>query len=243
MWLTRGRMPLKKICALVPSLNYIIEWFIFHEPHNLISGLPFTLIFHSFFSCPFFFSLLSVSSISPPAMPVQTHRRAHTPLILLTPMALRKEVQYVHWRQNIVITILQNDNHRQPKGFQGLFYFVLPVGFSAFLWSLKAEVAVVCSIWEVLVSWYSKKNCYGTPVVRNGQSRGLFRVPSHRLQQSTISHLQPVTQLHFMFVIVSTRKKVPFLVISLSFLYHLRHLENAGDTYCLGCHLTPLLLI
>lgn len=77
-------------------------------------------------------------------MPVQTHRHGHTSLILLTPMALRKEVQYVHWCKNIVITILQNDNHRQPREIQELFCFVLSVVFSVFLWCLKAKVAAVC---------------------------------------------------------------------------------------------------
>ena len=48
----------------------------------------------------------------------------HTPLILLTPMALRKEVQYIHQHQNRVITILQNDTHREPRGIQRLFCFV-----------------------------------------------------------------------------------------------------------------------
>lgn len=154
MWLTGGRMPLKERCVLVPSLNYIIEWFIFHEPHNLKSGLPSTLIFHSFFGCPCFspLFLFHPSHLLPGLC---RHRHAHTPLILLTPMALRKEVQYVHRRQNIVITILQNDNHRQPRGIQGLFCFVLSVVFSGFLWCFKAEVTVVYSTWEVLVNWHS----------------------------------------------------------------------------------------
>lgn len=158
-------------------------------------------------------------------------------------MALRKEVQYVHWRQNIIITVLQNDNHRQPKGFQGLFYFVFPIVFSAFLWYLKAEVAIVCSTWEVLVSWYSKKKLYGTPVVRNRQSRDCF--VSHltdfsRAQSLICNQLRSCISCLWL---CWQGKKVPFLAISLSFLYHLRHLENAGGTYCLGCHLTPLLLI
>lgn len=131
-----------------------------------------------------FFSPLPVSSISPPAMPLQTHRRAHTPLIPLTPMALRKEVQYVHWRQNTVITILQNDNPRQPRGVQGLFCFVLSVVFSVFLWCLKAEAAVVCSTWEVLVSGYITKIVTALPWWWTGRLGGLFCVPSHKLQQS-----------------------------------------------------------
>lgn len=148
MWLTGGRMISKEVSVLVSSLNYIIEWFIFCEPHNLKSGLPYTFIFHSFFGCPSFSTPLPVSSISAPAMPVQSHRHAHTPLILLTPMALRKEEQCVHWCQNIVITILQNDNHRQPGGFFALLYSLV-----FFLWCLKAQATVVCSTWEVLVSW------------------------------------------------------------------------------------------
>lgn len=148
MWLTRGRMPLKKICALVPSLNYIIEWFIFHEPHNLKPGVLSTLIFHSFFSCPFFLPSSCFIHLTSCHASADTQTRAHTPLIPLTPMALRKEVQYVHWRQNTVITILQNDNPRQPRGVQGLSCFVLSIVFSVFLWCLKAEAAVVCSTWE-----------------------------------------------------------------------------------------------
>ena len=177
-----------------------------------------------------------------PGLGRHTDVHTHTPLILLTPMALRKEVQYVHWHQNRGITILQNDNHRQPRGIQRLFCFVFSVVFSVFLWCLKAEVAVVFPAWEVLMSWHST-NSYGSPVVRNRRSRGEFCAPSHSHQQSTISHLQPVTRLHFMFVIVLTKKKLPFLAASLSFLSRLRHVENAGGTYCLGCHLTPLLLI
>lgn len=92
------------------------------------------------------------------------------------------------------------------------------------------------------MSWHST-NSYGSPVVRNRRSGGEFCAPSHSHQQSTISHLQPVTRLHFMFVIVLTKKKLPFLVASLSFLSRLRYVENAGGTHCLGCHLTPLRLI
>ena len=125
MWFTGDRMPLKEICVLVPSLNYIIEWFIFHEQYNLNQGsrLPSSFIPSS---VAHFSSSLPISSISPPARPGQTHRRVHThtPLILLTPMALRKEVQYIHQHQNRVITILQNDNHREPRGIQRLFCFV-----------------------------------------------------------------------------------------------------------------------
>lgn len=119
-----------------------------------------------------FFSPLPVSSISPPAMPLLTHRRTHTPLIPLTPMALRKEVQYVHWRQNTVITILQDDNPRQPRGVRGLFCFVFSVVFSVFLWCLKAEAAVVCSTWEELVSGCTTKIVTALPWSWTGRLRG-----------------------------------------------------------------------
>ena len=92
------------------------------------------------------------------------------------------------------------------------------------------------------MSWHTI-NSYGSPMVRDRRNGGEFCAPSHSRQQSTISHLQPVTRLHFMFVIVLTKKKLPFLVASLSFLSRLRHVENAGGTYCLGCLLIPLLLI
>lgn len=92
--------------------------FIFHEPHNLKSGLSSTLIFHFFFSCPFFLPSSSFNHLTPCQACADTQTRAHTPLILLTSTALRKDIQYVHWRQNSVVTILQNDNHRQPGGIR-----------------------------------------------------------------------------------------------------------------------------
>lgn len=92
------------------------------------------------------------------------------------------------------------------------------------------------------MSWHST-NSYGSPMVKNRQSGGEFCALSHSRQQSTISRLQPVTRLHFMFVIVLTKKKLPFLVASLESPEPPQACGEYRRHMLSGCHLTPLLLI